>query len=171
MSIEEHKKVQLKNVKVMVVTISDTRTYETDKSGRVMCEQLSKNFFEITRYEIIKDEIADIKSTLKSGIFDSNVDVILTNGGTGISHRDVTFNAVEELIDKPLPGFGELFRMLSYEEIGSASMLSRAIAGIANETVIFSTPGSTGAVKLAMEKLILPELVHIVNELKKAKFL
>ena len=151
----------------MVVTISDTRTYETDKSGKVICELLSKNYFEITSYQIIRDEQSDIKSTLISGIQDMNVDVIITNGGTGISNRDVTFEVVEELIDRPIPGFGELFRMLSYEEIGSASMLSRAIAGIANGTVIFSTPGSTGAVKLAMEKLIVPELVHIVNELKK----
>ncbi|MFC7687193.1 molybdenum cofactor biosynthesis protein B [Ureibacillus sp. GCM10028918] len=167
MSIEEHKKTRMKNIKVMVVTISDTRTFETDKSGRIMCELLSKNFFEITRYQIIKDELVDIKSTLNSGIEDLNADVILTNGGTGISNRDVTYDVVDELIDKPIHGFGELFRMLSYEEIGSASMLSRALAGTAKGTVIFSTPGSTGAVKLAMEKLILPELVHIVNELKK----
>ncbi|MDN4492714.1 MogA/MoaB family molybdenum cofactor biosynthesis protein [Ureibacillus aquaedulcis] len=167
MSIEEHKKIRLKDVKVMVVTISDTRTFETDKSGRMMCELLSKNFFEITKYLIVKDEQSDIRSTILSGINDSNVDVILTNGGTGISMRDVTFEVVEELIDRPITGFGELFRMLSYEEIGSASMLSRAIGGVAKGTAIFSTPGSTGAVKLAMEKLILPELVHIVNELKK----
>jgi len=167
MSIEEHKKFKLKNVKVMIVTISDTRTFETDKSGRLMCDLLSKNLFEITRYEIIKDEKADIESTLISGSQDRNVDVILTNGGTGISNRDNTFEVVDKLIDKPLPGFGELFRMLSYEEIGSASMLSRAFAGLAKGTAIFSTPGSTNAVKLAMEKLILPELVHIVNELKK----
>lgn len=167
MSIEEHKKTRMKNVKVMVVTISDTRTFETDKSGRVMCELLSKNFFEIKNYEIIKDERVDIKSTLLTGIKDPNVDVILTNGGTGLSNRDITFDVVDELVDKPIPGFGELFRMLSYAEIGSASMLSRAVAGVAKGTVIFSVPGSTGAVKLAMEKLILPEMVHIVNELKK----
>ncbi|KGR78610.1 MogA/MoaB family molybdenum cofactor biosynthesis protein [Ureibacillus sinduriensis] len=167
MSIEEHKKIRLKNVKVMVVTISDTRTFETDKSGRVICELLSKNFFEIKKYEIIKDDRVEIQSTLLAGIQDPDVDVILTNGGTGLSNRDITFDVVDELVDKPIPGFGELFRMLSYEEIGSASMLSRAIAGVAKGTVIFSAPGSTGAVKLAMEKLILPEMVHIVNELKK----
>ena len=163
MSIKEHKKIQLKSVKIMVVTISDTRTFETDKSGRLMCELLSKNYFEIIRYEIIKDEQVGINSALIEG----KADVMGTNGGTGMANREVTVEVVDEVIDKPIPGFGELFRMLSYEEIGSASMLSRAVAGIAKGTVIFSIPGSTGAVKLAMEKLILPELVHIVKELKK----
>lgn len=167
MSIRNHKKIQLKNVKVMVVTISDTKSFETDKSGRLMCEYLSGNYFEITRYVIIKDKQDDIKSTLISGIQDLNVDVILTNSEIDISNRDDPVNIVEGLLDKTIPAFGELFRMLRYEEIGSASMLSQAIAGIANGTVIFSTSCSIGGVRVAMEKLILPELVHIVNELKK----
>lgn len=167
MYMEEQKETRLKNIKAMVVTISDSRTFETDKSGRIVCELLSKNFYTITRYEIIKDQQEHIKSTLISGIQDLNVDVILINGGTDLPNRDSAINVVDELVDTAIPGFGELFRMLSYKETGPASMLSRAVAGMAKRTVIFSTPSSTGAVKLAMEKLILPNLVHIVKELTK----
>ena len=105
--------------------------------------------------------------SLLKGCQNPQIQVILTNGGTGLANRDVTFDILQKLIEKPIPGFGELFRMLSYEEIGSAAMLSRAIAGITQQTVIFATPGSTGAVSLAMGKLILPELAHIVREMNK----
>jgi len=166
MSVIEHKK-RNENINVAVLTISDTRTKETDKSGRLMCELLKKDEFLVQHYEIVRDEQVEIETILLEHIQNPKIDAILTNGGTGLSNRDVTFNVVEQIIEKPILGFGELFRMLSFEEIGSASMLSRAIAGIVKQTVIFSTPGSTGAVKLAMEKLILPELIHIVNEIKK----
>lgn len=167
MNLANHKQKRKEKITAAVITISDTRIEVTDKSGRLMCDLLIANGFEVVGYQIVKDEQKEIASAILENLHDSDVDVILTNGGTGLSNRDVTYEVVDQIIEKPILGYGELFRMLSYEEIGSASMLSRAIGGIAKGTVIFSTPGSTGAVKLAMEKLILPELVHIVNELKK----
>ena len=166
MSVTEHKKEPL-HVNVMVLTISDTRTEVTDKSGQKMIELLERQHHQVVTYEIVKDEQQAIECALLKGCHNPQIQVILTNGGTGLANRDVTFDILQKLIEKPILGFGELFRMLSYEEIGSAAMLSRAIAGIAQQTVIFSTPGSTGAVSLAMEKLILPELAHIVREMNK----
>ena len=151
----------------MVITISDTRTKETDKSGQKILELL-KQQHKVIAYDIVKDDEQAIKHALLQGCTDPRVQVILMNGGTGIAKRDVTFDVLQAQIDRPIPGFGELFRMLSYEEIGSAAMLSRASAGIIQDTVIFSMPGSTNAVSLAMEKLILPELAHIVREMNKA---
>ena len=166
MSIQEHKK-ESTPLHVMVVTVSDTRTEQTDKSGRKMIELLETSHHHVADYEIVKDDQEAIEEALFKGCRDPRVQVILLNGGTGLSNRDVTFEIVERLIERPIPGFGEIFRMLSYEEIGSPSMLSRATAGIARKTVIFSVPGSTGAVTLAMEKLILPEMGHIVREISK----
>jgi molybdenum cofactor biosynthesis protein B len=165
MSEKEHKKNAPQVVRVKVVTISDTRQKETDTSGQTIIKILEENGHEVIDYEIVKDEIAEIESSVLSGCNNSNIDVVLTNGGTGIAKRDVTIEVIQSLIEKQLVGFGELFRMLSYtEDIGSAAILSRAIAGVRNETVIFSTPGSTGAVKLAMNKLIIPEITHVVRE-------
>ena len=164
----EHKNDMSVPLKVMVITISDTRDEYTDKSGQLMMELLQREHFEVAEYIIVKDEKKDIEAALLRGCHNQQIDVILTNGGTGLAGRDVTVEVIEKLINQPIPGYGELFRMLSYEEIGSAAMLSRATAGIANGTVIFSTPGSTGAVKLAMEKLIMPELRHIVREIRKS---
>ena len=166
MSIQEHKK-ESTPLYVMVVTVSDTRTEQTDKSGRKMIELLETSHHHVADYEIVKDDQEAIEEALFKGCRDPRIQVILLNGGTGLSNRDVTFEIVERLIERPIPGFGEIFRMLSYEEIGSPSMLSRATAGIARKTVIFSVPGSTGAVTLAMEKLILPEMGHIVREISK----
>lgn len=166
MSVIEHKKESLP-VNVMVLTISDTRTELTDKSGQKLIELLEFQHHHVVAYEIVKDDQQAIECALLKGCHNPQIQVILTNGGTGLANRDVTFDILQKVIEKPIPGFGELFRMLSYEEIGSAAMLSRAIAGIAQQTVIFSTPGSTGAVSLAMEKLILPELAHIVREMNK----
>ena len=166
MSIQEHKK-ESTPLYVMVVTVSDTRTEQTDKSGRKMIELLETSHHHVANYEIVKDDQEAIEEALFKGCLDPRVQVILLNGGTGLSNRDVTFEIVERVIERPIPGFGEIFRMLSYEEIGSPAMLSRATAGIARKTVIFSVPGSTGAVSLAMEKLILPEMGHIVREINK----
>ena len=166
MSVIVHKKESVR-VNVMVVTISDTRTKETDKSGQRMIELLNQHEYKIVAYDIVKDDKQAIEQILQQGCRDPRVQVILMNGGTGIAKRDVTFDILQTFIERPIPGFGELFRMLSYEEIGSAAMLSRASAGIVQETAIFSTPGSTNAVSLAMEKLILPELPHIVSEMNK----
>lgn len=167
MSIEAHKKESLK-VNGMVITISDTRTKETDKSGQKMIELLKEHGHHIVSYKIVQDEEDIIKQMLLEGCQNPKVQVILMNGGTGIAKRDVTFDVLHSIIERPIPGFGELFRMLSYEEIGSSAMLSRATAGIIQNTVIFSTPGSTKAVTLAMEKLIIPELSHIVWEINKS---
>lgn len=169
MSLLEHKQNTLENINMMVLTISDTRDEQTDKSGQLMMELIKSHNFNVKEYKIVKDEREQILSEVLEGIKRAEIDVIVTNGGTGLSNRDVTLDVMEQVIDKPIPGFGELFRMLSYEEIGSAAILSRAIGGIAKGTAIFSTPGSTGAVKLAMEKLILPELGHIMKEIRKDK--
>ncbi|MCH1627597.1 MogA/MoaB family molybdenum cofactor biosynthesis protein [Ferdinandcohnia quinoae] len=168
MSVNEHKSEAPKNVKCKIITISDTRTMETDKSGQLMISMLNEYGHEIIDYEIVKDEQEAIQHAIIRGCENNDIDIILTNGGTGIAKRDVTIEIVQQLIEKEIVGFGELFRMLSYtEDIGSAAILSRAIAGIRDNTAIFSTPGSSGAVKLAMTKLILPELGHVVRELKK----
>ncbi|WP_102345286.1 MogA/MoaB family molybdenum cofactor biosynthesis protein [Bacillus sp. Marseille-P3661] len=168
MSVEEHKQQAPKVVRCMVITVSDTRTEETDKSGQLMQSLLKESGHQITKYEIVKDEQSEIKAAILAGCKDFEVDCVLINGGTGIAKRDVTIETVQQLLEKEIVGFGELFRMLSYtEDIGSAAILSRAIAGVAMDTPIFSTPGSSGAVKLAMNKLILPELTHVIREIRK----
>ena len=167
MSYIEHKNQPIDRLRIMVITISDTRNPSTDKSGRLMIDLLQREDFILEDYRIVKDDRHAIKAALLDGCRCQEIDVILTNGGTGLSRRDVTYEVMNTLFEKTIPGYAELFRMLSYEEIGSAAMLSRATAGIAEGTVIFSTPGSTGAVKLAMEKLILPEIIHIVGEIRK----
>ena len=154
---------QYTKIRCAVLTVSDTRTEETDRSGGLMRVRLEKAGHEITFYRIIPDEPAVIKGAMQK--LAGKVDVVLFNGGTGISKRDRTYEAISSMLDKELPGFGELFRMLSYQEIGPSAMLSRATAGVYNDTLFFSTPGSLNAVKLAMDKLILPELKHLVWEL------
>ena len=163
----EHKQHAPKKVSCMIITISDTRTKETDISGKYLQDILDKNGHHVVRYSIVKDEPEAIRQLLQEGIISKDIQVILCHGGTGISLRDRSYEAVVQILEKHLDGFGELFRMLSYQEIGSAAMMSRAVAGIAGDTVIFSMPGSKGAVELAMEKLILPELGHLVWELRK----
>lgn len=152
----------------MVVTISDTRITKTDKSGSLMVTLLEEAGHSIKVKEIIPDEKDAIKNMIAAGCENPDVDIILTNGGTGIANRDVTIETIQPMFEKEIPGFGELFRTLSYQrDIGSAAILSRAVAGVSKHTVIFATPGSSGAVKLAMDKLILPELSHVVHEIKK----
>ena len=166
MSVTEHKKQALAQVRCKIITISDTRTEETDKSGQLLKELLIEANHQVTAYEIVKDDKESIQQAVLSGYHQEDVDVVLTNGGTGITKRDVTIEAVSPLLDKEIVGFGELFRTISYlEDIGSAAMLSRAIGGTIGRKVVFSMPGSTGAVRLAMNKLILPELGHITFEL------
>ena len=150
-----------------VITISDTRTEETDRSGGLMQVRLEKAGHETVIYRIVPDNPAMIKDVMQK--LAGKVDVVLFSGGTGISKRDSTYEAVTAMLDKELPGFGELFRMLSYQEIGAAAMLSRATAGVYKDTLFFSTPGSLNAVKLALDKLILPELKHLVWEILKQK--
>jgi molybdenum cofactor biosynthesis protein B len=150
-----------------VITLSDTRDETTDKSGARIKELLTDAGHVIEMYRVIPDDVAKLESLLQEILAGSQVDAILTNGGTGISRRDQTIAVIERNIDRPLPGFGELFRMLSYEQIGSGAMLSRAVGGIAKGKVVFAMPGSTKAVELAMTKLILPEIQHLLLELRK----
>ncbi|MBM4763160.1 molybdenum cofactor biosynthesis protein B [Bacillus sp. B15-48] len=168
MSVSQHRKEAPKKVNCKVITVSDTRLEETDKSGRLIIQLLQDAFHTVQNYQIVTDDYDVIYDAIKTGCLDNEIDVILLNGGTGIAKRDVTIEVVERLIEKQLPGFGEIFRTLSYlEDIGSAAILSRAIAGVFNNTAIFSMPGSSGAVKLAMEKIIIPEISHVVREIRK----
>ena len=150
-----------------VITLSDTRTPDTDTSGQTIQRLLTEAGHTPAQYHLIKDDPAQLTPLLDALLADADVDAILTNGGTGVSRRDQTVDVIARLIDQPLPGFGELFRMLSWQQIGSGALLSRATAGIARGKPIFALPGSTKAVDLAMTQLILPELRHILWELRK----
>jgi molybdenum cofactor biosynthesis protein B len=154
------------NLTCAVVTVSDTRTVETDSSGQIIQELLTRSGHSIGLYLIIPDEPLQIQSLLQQISDQDEIKVLILNGGTGIAPRDTTYDALVTLLTKTLPGFGELFRYLSYQEIGSRAMASRAIAGIYKNLLIFSLPGSTNAVKLALEKLILPEIIHLVKQMK-----
>lgn len=168
MSVVEHKREAPSRVRCKVVTVSDTRTEATDKSGALIKQLLGEQGHGVTAYDIVSDEQAAIREAIVTGCQAADVDVVLINGGTGIATRDVTIETVQALLTKEIVGFGELFRMLSYtEDIGSAAILSRAIAGVVDDTAVFAMPGSSGAVKLAMHKLILPELGHVVREIRK----
>lgn len=167
MAIHVHKK-NSRTVQCQIITISDTRTKADDKSGNLIAQLLAEAGHQVVDRQIVKDDGAEIEKAIRNACEKPEVEAILTNGGTGISYRDVTIETVEKLLDKEISGFGEIFRMLSYtEDIGSAAIMSRAIAGVSNHTAIFTTPGSSGAVKLAMNKLIIPELSHVVNEIQK----
>ncbi|WP_341525592.1 MogA/MoaB family molybdenum cofactor biosynthesis protein [Nostoc sp. UHCC 0302] len=150
-----------------VVTVSDTRTPETDKSGQLIQQLLLAAHHAVGAYTIIKDEPTQIQGQIEQLGQNLNLDAVIFNGGTGIAPRDTTYDAIEKLLEKTLPGFGELFRFLSYQEIGSRAIASRAVAGVYQNKLIFSLPGSSNAVRLAMEKLILPELVHLVSQIRK----
>jgi molybdenum cofactor biosynthesis protein B len=164
MSAEHHKKHAPKRVRVFVVTVSDTRTPETDTSGARAKAMIEAAGHEVAGYRVLKDEPAEVAALVRQIVKDRAADAIVTSGGTGVSTRDNTYEAVSGLLDKRLDGFGELFRMLSYAQIGSAAMLSRATAGLCGAVAVFATPGSTKAVELALEKLILPELGHLQFE-------
>ncbi len=147
-----------------VITVSDSRTPETDVSGQLIVQQLILAGHSVAEYHIVPDESAQITQLLEK-LATQAITVVILNGGTGIARRDSTFEAVDAMLEKRLPGFGELFRMLSFAEIGAAAMLSRATAGLYRQTIIFSLPGSPHAVKLALEKLIMPQLTHLAWEL------
>jgi molybdenum cofactor biosynthesis protein B len=151
-------------IQCAIITISDTRTPETDTSGAAIRTALATHGHAIMHYSIVKDEPAEIVALVRR-LEQTGCQAILTNGGTGIARRDSTFEAIDALLDKRLPGFGELFRMLSYADIGPAAMLSRATAGTLGGSLIFCMPGSTGAVQLALDKLIIPQLPHLIWEI------
>lgn len=166
-STDEHRAEAPKSVVCAVLTISDTRTREDDRSGQLIRQHLDWRGHTITAYEIVPDDGPRITEVLERWIADDRIQAIVTNGGTGIAGRDVTYDAITGVLEKRLDGFGEIFRMLSFAEIGAAAMLSRAVAGVSNNTAIFATPGSSNAVRLALEKLIGPELAHVVHEITK----
>jgi len=148
-----------------ILTVSDSRTVETDRSGQLMQERLQAAGHEIVDYQILADQPELIRAQVLGWCTEAKIQVILLNGGTGIAPRDTTYDSIEALLDKTLPGFGELFRWLSYAEISSRAMASRAVAGVCQGKLLFSLPGSTSAVALGLEKLILPELAHLVRQL------
>jgi molybdopterin adenylyltransferase len=150
-----------------VITMSDSRSVETDTSGRFIQDAVAAAGHRTARYTLIKDDPQKITAELDAALADPSVAIIVTNGGTGISLRDNAYETIVARLDKRLDGFGELFRMLSYAEIGAAAMLSRAIGGVVGRKVVFSLPGSTKAVRLGMEKLILPQAGHLYFELQK----
>ena len=166
MGAEEHRKdAEVKGqIAIAVVTVSDTRTSETDTSGQLIRDLSEAAGHRIVGYRIVKDEPDQVLQALND-FADGQAQLVIFNGGTGISRRDRTYDVISRSLEKTLSGFGEIFRMLSYEEVGAAAMLSRATAGVYRDTVIVSTPGSTNAVRLAMEKLILPEIQHLAWEL------
>jgi molybdenum cofactor biosynthesis protein B len=147
--------------------VSDTRTLETDGGGARVVELLEAAGHALAGREIVPDDAGAIAAALRGALARDGVEAVVLTGGTGVSPRDVTPDAVEPLLERTLPGFGELFRWLSYQEVGSAALLSRALAGIAHGRVVFALPGSRAAVKLAMERLVLPELGHLIGEARK----
>lgn len=164
---QEHESQGPPGARCAIVTVSDTRTQETDTGGRSVCEHLLAAGHQVIAREIIPDEPARMRPLLESFRDRADVDAILLTGGTGISSRDQTFETVSELLSKPLPGYGELFRWLSYQEIGPAAILSRAVGGLMGSKVLLTMPGSPAAVRLAMEKIIIPQLPHLLREARR----
>lgn len=165
MGHEQHRLDAPVSVRCFVLTISDTRTAEDDPSGDAIAEALAGAGHQISGRTLVPDDPGAVRSAIVLAAL--HADAIVTTGGTGVTARDSTYEAVGALLEKRLDGFGELFRMLSYEQVGAAAMLSRACAGTIGRTVVFSLPGSTKAVRLALEKLIVPELPHVVRELRR----
>ncbi len=166
-SVHRHKESAPETVRVAILTISDTRTPETDTGGDIAEELLQGAGQEVVDRRIVRDEVSGIRNNLIDLLARSDVDAVVTTGGTGISARDTTYEVVERMVEKRLDGFGEIFRTLSYEEIGSAAIMSRALAGSVGSKFVASLPGSRNAVRLAVEKLLVPELSHVVFELRK----
>ena len=167
MSHLEHKAQAPASVTCSVLTVSDSRTVDTDTSGRAIRQMLEDAGHVITGHAIVKDEPEQVTSSVRARLADAKTEVIITTGGTGVTARDGTYDAIDAMLEKRLDGFGELFRMLSFQEIGAAAMLSRATAGTLESTAIFVLPGSEHAVRLAMSRLILPELGHLAQQLRK----
>ncbi|OLB05926.1 MAG: molybdenum cofactor biosynthesis protein [Candidatus Rokuibacteriota bacterium] len=163
----EHKSHAPKSIGCWVLTVSDTKTSETDTSGALIRELLNGAGHQVVGSTIVRDEPVDVQRVVRETCADGRVQAVIVTGGTGITSRDSTFEAIEALLDKRLPGFGELFRMLSYAEIGAAAMLSRAQLGVRAQRIVVSLPGSPNACRLALEKLLIPELPHLVREVSR----
>lgn len=164
-----HRRDAATGVPTAVITVSDTRTLDTDTGGRCAAELLGAAGHPVAWREIVKDDAGAIAAAVRQALAREDLRALVLTGGTGVAPRDVTPDAVEPLLDRVLPGFGELFRVLSYQEIGSAALLSRALAGVAAGKPVFVIPGSRAGVRLALEKLVLPELGHLVAEAQKAR--
>jgi molybdopterin adenylyltransferase len=164
-SADQHRAAAPRSARCFVLTVSDTRTADNDGSGRAIRDLLTGAGHQVTGSTIVRDEPTEVSAVVRQQIADERIQVVLTTGGTGITSRDGTFEAIDALLEKRLDGFGELFRMLSFQEIGAAAMLSRATAGTTRGKAVFVLPGSENAVRLAMTRLILPELGHVLQQL------
>ncbi len=164
-AVSSHRADAPASVRAFVLTVSDTRTDATDSSGDAIVSALTEAGHTVSGRRILRDDPGPVAEAVRGATV--NADVIITTGGTGLTSRDSTYEAIAGLFDKRLDGFGELFRMLSFQEIGAAAMLSRACAGTIRKTIVFSLPGSENAVRLAMTRLIVPELGHVVRELRR----
>ena len=167
MSQQSHKAQGPRFVTCYVLTVSDTRTEANDTSGQAIIELLTAAGHFVAGHRIVKDEPGDVERMLLDQLANPDVQVIITTGGTGITSRDHTYEAIGRVLEKRLEGFGELFRMLSFNEIGPAAMMSRATAGVARGKIIVALPGSEGAVRLAMNELLIPELTHLVQQVSR----
>jgi molybdenum cofactor biosynthesis protein B len=166
-SVHRHRESAPEHVRLAVLTISDTRTPENDTGGDTIEELMRGAGHEIVERRIVRDDAARIRTEIVNLLARPDADAVITTGGTGISARDTTYEVVDRMIEKKLDGFGEIFRALSYEEIGAAAILSRAVAGTVGTKLVACLPGSRNAVRLAVEKLLVPEISHIVFELRK----
>ena len=164
MSYQEHKQKAPQSVSCAVLTISDRRTEQDDESGRLINQKLTQNGHRVLAYSILKNEAEAIRKKIDELLRQEELQVIIASGGTGVSHRDVTVETISPILEKKLDGFGELFRFLAYQEIGTGSIMSRAMAGVVGGKVILCLPGSLGAANLAMDQIILPEIGHLVRE-------
>jgi molybdenum cofactor biosynthesis protein B len=166
-SHQSHKSEAPRTVGCFVLTVSDTRTEATDTSGRAIRELLANAGHRVSGHAIARDDPSQVQQAVRNQLANTDVSVIITTGGTGITSRDSTYEAIDSLLEKRLDGFGELFRMLSFREIGSAAMMSRATAGVVSGKIVAALPGSENAVRLAMTKLLIPELGHLVQQVSK----
>jgi molybdenum cofactor biosynthesis protein B len=166
-SQQDHKSSAPARVSCFVLTVSDTRTEDTDTSGRAIRELLTAAGHRVEGHAIVKDEPAEVTRVVSEWLSQKQAQVIITTGGTGLTSRDSTYEAISELLEKKIDGFGELFRMISYKEIGPAAMLSRAVAGAVRGKVVVALPGSENAVRLACRELLIPELAHLVQQVSK----
>jgi molybdopterin adenylyltransferase len=163
----EHKATAPRSIGCWVLTVSDTKTPETDTSGEVIRRLLLEAGHRVIGSAIVRDEPKDVQRVIREACANDEVGAVIATGGTGITSRDSTYEAIEALLDKRLPGFGELFRMLSYQEVGAAAMLSRAQLGVHARRIVVSLPGSPNACRLALEKLVIPELSHLIREVSR----
>ena len=164
MTYQEHKHQSPKSINCSVIVISDSRTEQNDESGKHIMQVLKKHGHKVLSYVLLKNDANAIQNRVNELLDEESLQVIITSGGTGISHRDVTVETIAPVFDKKIDGFGELFRFLTYEQIHTGSIMSRATAGVVRGNIIICLPGSLGAVSLAMEKIILPEIGHMVRE-------